>query len=346
MAANPRKAKSKQASNLAEALNFITPATSDDGQPYAAHARFVNGLVVASNGVTTAGYPVEEELTGCPHVGRFKSAITRATGKLQIAETDNGQVSVKGARLRAQVPCVPPETMPSIMPDPRIADIDERIKEGFAALLPLIAEEGESVIETSICLRASSMVATNRTVIFEYWHGIDLPPALAIPKAAAKAVATTKLELTGFGFTEGRSVTFWFDNGAFLKTQLYEDQWSDKNLDDVLNVTSNPVEVPKDLFTGIEAVGDFSPDGAIHFRDDKIKSDYASFGEEGKPSGATYDLKGLQSGHSFTTKLIKLIKPVCDKLDYTTHKDRATFFGLTDKETDKPKLRGVIMKRG
>lgn len=37
-------------------------------------------------------------------------------------------------------------------------------------------------------MQAGSIVATNGAIIFEYWHGIDLPPNMLIPKVAAQAV--------------------------------------------------------------------------------------------------------------------------------------------------------------
>lgn len=342
--AGRRKAVSKTAEKLAEALTFVSVATGDL-HDWAEHGRTINGQIVTSNGLLTAGFPIEEPLSCCPHIGRLISALNRAGKTLQLTEQGNGRLLVAGDRLKALVPCMPPESMPPILPDVRVATIDDRLKDGFKALLPLAAEEGQSIMETSILLQANSMVSTNKQVIFEYWHGIDLPPRLPIPKAAAAAVVKTAIALEGFGFTPDRSVTFYFEGGAWLKTQLYADEWA-KNIDAILNTVGYPADLPKAFFEGVEAVADFSPDGGVHLHEDKIKSDYSAFGgSDGPVTGASYEVPGVQAGHSFTAKLLKLIKPVCDQMDYTTHADKATFVGCVDPTTKQPLLRGVLMKR-
>jgi hypothetical protein len=103
--------------------------------------------------------------------------------------------------------------------------------------------------------------------------------------------------------------------------------------------TAYPAEVPGGLFEGVRAIESFSEDGAIHFHDGKLKTTYDKYrGEEDGPVyGASFEVPGLQAGHSFSANLLRLIEPVCTSLDYTTIDDRAVFGG--------DMLRGVIMKR-
>lgn len=341
-----KKVVSKTAETLAKALTFVSAGIEEGGDTYKAHARIVNGYIVTFNGQLCVGHPIQENELAmvCPHIPTLISAINKSGKSLSMTVNDKGHLSITGENIRAIVPCVPPDQMPSIMPDVKIAELSDTIKEGFKALLPLCGEDGEQAIDYSILLRANSMVATNRSVMFEYWHGIDLPPGLAILKGAAKAIAAVPEKLEGFGWTAGRRVTFWFEGGAFIQSALCGQEWPD--VDKVFNsVVGTPEDLPPGFFEGIEAVASFSKDGAVHFDNDKVRSGYASYGEDGPVYGATYDVPGMVARHVFSARDLKLVKPVCAKIDYWSDENKALFYGPVANGEDMPKIRGVLMKR-
>jgi hypothetical protein len=334
-----RKAKSLQASKLSEALNFIGCASNQAGSmPFQAHARMAGNWIVATDGALCAGHPIEEDMALCPHTGKLVAALNKAGTQLSMTARENGTLLIAGDRLKAIVPCIPGEDIPAVFPDPNVAAISDTIKEGFAKLEPLMKLEADRIVEISLLLRNNSMFSCNGSVIFEYWHGIDLPPwGMALPKPFVQAVAKQSKKLTGFGFSE-RSVTMYFEDGAWIKTQLYDaSQFPD--LDALFDFTAYPADVPGGFFEGVRAIESFSEDGAIHFHEGKLKTTYDKYrGEEDGPVyGASFEVPGLQAGHSFSANLLRLIEPVCTSLDYTTIDDRAVFGG--------DMLRGVIMKR-
>jgi hypothetical protein len=115
-------------------------------------------------------------------------------------------------------------------------------------------------------------------------------------------------------------------------------EWPD--IDKLFDAPCFPAAVPEGLFEAVAAIENFSKDGAVHFHDDKLKTTYDSYDildNAGPVYGATYDVPGLQGKHSFSAKLLRLIQPVCEALDYTSSDDRAFFIGGN--------VRGVIMKR-
>lgn len=337
---NPRKTKAaaKAAQGLVDALTFVEPAINDM-QPYQEYVRFSNKWAIAFDGSIAMGHPIEEELQLCPHLGRLKTAINKAGSTIAISATDNGRISIAGDKLRAVVPCMPGEGLPPVMPDPQCAVIDDRLKEGFKAVVALSKDDAERVFEASVLLRANTIVGCNGNLAIEFWHGIDLPPDMAIPQRAAKALAKSNKPLVGFGFDWGRSATFYFEGGAWLKTQLFAEPWPD--VDSQLNLAAYPVDTPAGLWEALDAITSFSEDGAVHFDTDKLRSTYANAQGEGEALlyGATYDVPGLQGRHSFTAKLLKLAQPACATMDYTTHADRAIFYN------NAANLRGVLMKR-
>lgn len=344
--AGRKKTISKTAETLAKALTFVSAGIEEGKETYKAHCRIVNGYIVTFNGLMCVGHPIEENELAmvCPHIPTLISAINKSGKKLSMAVNDKGNLQVTGENIRAIVPCVSPNDMPPVMPDMSIAVVSDEIKEGFKALLPLVAEEADRIHEMSILLRANTMVAVNGQVMFEYYHGIDLPPGLAIFKTAAKAIATTPEKLEGFGWNGRSTVTFWFEGGAFIQTTIGEGQWPD--VDSVFAKTQgDPAPLPAGFFDGIEAVAGFSADGAVHFDTDKVRSGYANYGADGPVYGATYDVPGMVAKHVFSAKHLKLIKPVCDKIDYWSDENRALFYGPIPNGAEHAKIRGVIQKR-
>lgn len=334
---NPRKAvTSRAAEGLMTAINFVRGATDPDKAEYAKFVRLANRWLIAYDGQVAAGHPIEEELTLCPHLARLSDAIVKAGATLAMSASDGGRLTVAGERLKAVVPCFPIDSVPPVFPDAPIAVIDDRLKAGFEAVTRLAKEDAETVHEGSVLLRANTVVGCNGALALEYWHGIDLPPGLAIPQKAAKLLAKSPLKLERFGFTFGRSATFYFEGGAWIRTQLYGEQWPD--IDAVLNVAADPVEVPG-LFEALDAVTSFSEDGAVHFHESKLKSTYAASNENSPVYGASYDLPGLVAGTHVAAKLLKLAQPAAKKIDYTTHEDKIVFYNI------EAGLRGVLMKR-
>lgn len=335
---NPRKKAGSQASEaLLKALNFVGGAVDTNSlSEFAKHVRISNGWVVAYDGQLAAGHPIEADFSACPHWGRLHHALNKAGNTLSLSLNDGGRLMVSSGPLRAVVPCLPPDTLPPAFPDAPIASIDDRLRVGFETVLKLAKDDAETVYESSVLLRANTVVGCNGSLSLEYWHGIDLPPGLAIPQRAAKMLA--KLEgMVQFGFTWGRSATFHFEGGGWVRTQLYQDEWP--NIDAALNVPAhNLVEIPE-LFDALSAIEAFSEDGAVHFHEGKLKSTYAASNDEGPVYGAAYDIPGLQPGTSLSAKLLKLAKPAAHLIDYQTNPEHVVFVNAADM------VRGVLMKR-
>lgn len=331
--------KSSQAEQLEAALAFIAPVFSDL-QDFSQYVSLTANMACMFNGQLAAGHPIVEELTLSPHLEKLQAALKRCGKTLVITETEAGQLSIKGDKLRALVPCFP-YTGQSIGPNPPMLNGDfNALKEAFRVCGTLASEKGERVIEASLLLEPNACTGTNGAAMLQYWHGIaGLPPHTVIPKAFAAAVAKCPLNITGLGGDWNgeflTSLTLWFENGAWLRTQCYNDRWPD--ISKVIDVASTPVEVPAGLFEAVEAVEAFVENSsAVHFVDGAVQSHAEAI------VGAQYTVKGLAGGKCFNGKLIKQVAPWVKTLDLVTHPDRAFFFGG---EPANP-VRGVLMAMG
>jgi len=337
--ANPRDKKKKASSataKLGAALEFVLPAFKDKGAPYQQFCRISNQQIVAFDGVIALGHPVDEDIQICPHLGQFSDAIKRAGDTLNLTELASGSLSVKGDKLRAVIPCLRDQSeMPPVMPDINCAVIDDRIREGMAAVTTVIKEGDQNTrwIETAALLRANTIFATNGHVCFEFFHGIDLPPNLTIPKAAITAILKSAKPMTGFGFGP-KSVTFYFEDGAWLRSQMFTEEYPDidRLLDKEIGqrLPGDLPDCPPDLFEAVEAVKKFAATSAVYLGPGVVRSHPA------EDVGADYPVEGLTGFHVFNAEYMKMIAPHAKRIDLNRSEQSAIFYG--------DNVRGVIMK--
>jgi hypothetical protein len=334
----PPGASSKPAENAAllAAVDFVGIVETDAFE-HSQYARLSDNFIIAYSNVMVAGHPIAEEINLCPQTAKLRAALIRCGRTLAITEA-NGQISIKGDKLRALVPCLA-EPLANMSPDMPVIQGDfEILKEAFKAGNTVADEKSERMMFASLLLDRNTLTATNGLVLIQYWHGIaNLPPGTVIPKVFAQAVAGVKYKITGIGGafdpTAGfmRSLTIWFDNGSWLKTQCYEDRWQD--ISKVIDVATNPIPVYEGLFEAVEAVEPFCESQAVYFCTNAVQSH-----PEGE-AGAIYEVKDLPAGKIFNPKLIRQVAPYVKTIDLFAATDRGFFFGGTEANP----VRGVFM---
>lgn len=338
------KAKQKSESDdLLAALDFVSAGFSNL-QDFSQYVKLENKQAVVFNGQISAGYPIAEELTLCPQLERFKAALNKCGDSVAITETETGQLSVKGAKLRAIVPCHK-EALPPAWPDEPAFEGDfDVIKEAFKVCGTLASEAGERVHLASLLLENGSCTSTNGAAILQFWHGLPLPPYSVIPKIFAASVAKQKMKITAIGAkfnveqNRSESLTFWFENGAWLKCQCYFDKWP--NVSPVLDVATNPVPIGFDLQEAISSILDFTEEkkGMIHFANGFVQS------HETDNIGAQYKADGLTGGKAFDGKLLKQITGHATSFDLTTYQDKMMFFGGKPENPIRGAVMGVVRR--
>ena len=332
MARGRKPAQAKVAEKLIAALDFVKPATRDvELYQNADHIRFTSGTIIAFNGILSAGHPVEEELEACPHYERLRDALSKAGKTLSITHLETNRLSIKGENLRALVNCVGDDDLAMMNGDFAVAEFDMTpIVDAIKCVGILAKEDAPSVLESSVLLRPNSCAATDRKVMIEAWHGINMPQ-LVLPKPFVVAVSKCDKKAVKFGFSE-TSFTIYYEDGSWYKTQLYAEGWPLEAVDAILNVETFPAPVPPTLFDAIQAVASFSEsEDVCNFREGSVWS------HSNDQTGAQYPVEGLQGDSSYTASYWLKIKHLITSVDYVTFKDKAYFYG--------DKLRGVIQGR-
>lgn len=325
----PKKLPSKSPA-FTEALKFVGTILREEGSANQTHAILVNHTAVAFNGILGAGIKIDEDLYCCPQNKLLLEALSKCNGSLSITQLSKDKLSIKSDKFKAIIPCLDPSMLDLCVPDAPIISINDELKKGLEAVSILCNENSQRVVTASILMNSQSVIATDAHVIFEYWHGIEnLPVGLVIPKSVVKPLMDIKKKLVLLG-NSTNSITFWFEDQSWLKTQLYAEPWP--NLDFILNKQSNPIKVPKDFFAALAAVSPFS-EGDIFFG----KGMLTSHDTEGV--GASFEIEGLPVGLTFSARQLALLKDWATSIDFQAEGPRE---GTTMLMAFGGKMRGAI----
>lgn len=306
MSKQPRK-KDTPSNALLEALKFLSIVTKEVGSSNETHIILANKTASAFNGVLSAGVAIQEELFACPHNHLIIKALSKSRDNISITQLDSKNLSIKSNKFKAIIPCLDITLLQTTIPDQPIAEINDSFKEGLSIVGILANENAQSVVAASILMNCNTLIATDRLVIIEYWHGIDLPSGLALPKALVTALGKCQKKLVKFGFSK-HSATFWFEDNSWIKTQLYNEPWP--NISSILDRPANPLPISPDLWAALDAVADFSPDGLVHTRD-RLLCSHADLN-----AGASYEATGLPPGLTLSAKQLSFIRPWVKRIDW------------------------------
>ncbi len=319
--------KIEPAKRLIEALKFLKPVQKKTGNVQQQFCMITGNWAAASDEVMTIATKIDEDLSVCPQTAQFEEALKKTGEDLSITQLSQTALSVVSGAFKAIVPCVPFDSLSISAPDAPCAVIDDRLKEAFATLAPLATEGAPNAAYASVLLQAGSAVATNGHVLAEYWHGIDLPPGLLVPKAAVAAILKAGKPLAKFGYS-GPSATFWFDDESFIKTQLYGERFP--HYAPLFECEGlNPWPVPTEFFTAVRSIEAFTRNGVVYFENGKLASN------ELENEASTYIIEGLPEGMGFNAKYLLMVEKAFQNVHFDEDSNKAFFFGEN--------VRGVIM---
>jgi len=310
--------KKKEIPSLVRALEFVSLAQRDKGAPYQTHVILKDKRAVAFDGILAAGHMIDEDLDACPHTMTLLAALKQCTGALSISQLPTMRLSIKSGKFKAFVPCTENIEMQSVGPDPVAGVIDNRLRDGLAVVSPFIAENSQRVVMASACIRANSLLATNGHLLLEYWHGISLPPDMIVPKLFINAICKIKKNLTHFGFSD-TTLTIYFEDGSWLRTQLYKERWP--NCDEIMSRTHNAQPVPVGFFEAVEAVEGFAEENRVHIGNGGVASTSI------ETAGAVHEVEGLTAKAIMNLKHLMLMRNLIKRIDFVGNNGVSHFYG-------------------
>lgn len=294
------------AASLIAALEFVSVAQKKAGSASQQFSRMGYGWLCVTNDTLTLGTKIVEQLEVCPHTLMLLDALNKCGSHLVISQVSDGALLVKSGEFEALIPCTNPAEIVISAPDDCIADCDDRLKAALAGCAALVTEGALQVHLAAVLVQAWSCVATNGHAMLELAHGIDLPPGMVMPKAAALAIAKCKKPLVGFGYSPN-SATFWFDDGSFIKTQLFAERYP--NYQRVLEVPTNCAEVPKEFFKAVKLISGFADNNVLTIYEGMLK-----VGDDN--ALVTYNLKTIPAIVKLNLKDLLTVEPYFRNADF------------------------------
>ena len=332
----PRRPRSKAAepsnSKLLEAVRFCSLACNDKGPINETHLYLGAHWAAASNGVITAVCKIEEDIYACPQTKLLQEALSKCGESFALTQLEKS-LSIKGAKFKAIIPCIDPTLLTIPAPDEATADINDNFRVGLEKVSVLVNDNAQNIVAASILLNGRSLVASDRSIIFEFWHGIDLPNGLSLPRAIVAPLSKAGKKLSRLGFSPS-SLTFYYEDESWIKTQLYVEKWPD--ISTLLDRPSNQMPLPRNFWEGFTAVAPFSQDGAIYFDAGTMRSHATD------ATGAAFDVPGLPKGPSFPIRALGLLNGLAETVDFFTP---GSFEGSTMLTFQGLNIRGAIAGR-
>lgn len=301
------KSSSTASSPLLDAISFCSCVSEKLGAPYETHIGLRQNWAIAFNGIVAAGAPIVENVECYAHTLLLVDALSKCEENFSLTQLNNSELSIKSGKFKAIIPCLDPILMQNAVPDPQIVGITNAFKEAVEAVGVIASENANEIFTASVLMNGPSVVSTNRVMVLEYWHGLDLPPDVPLPKEFVSALSKQKKNLTGFGYSSN-SATFYFEDGCWLKTQLYADKWPD--VSSILNRPANLWPIDPNFFKALAAVKSFSEDGNIYTDTNLLMSHLENI------KGATFECTGLPKGVVYPIKQLEIIKPYVKKIDF------------------------------
>lgn len=313
-----RKSKKPQpAKPLLEALKFLKPCHKKSGSVPERFCFLSGHWAAMRNEFLTIGTKIIEDVEACPQYSQFEEALKKVGEEMSITVSQQ-HLCIASDALKMTIPCVNSQELTIGAPDAPIAEIDHRISDALNVLLALPDPKAGEAKYAAILLQSGSAVASDGRALIEYWHGIDLPPNILIPHAAAKAIVKSKKTLTQFGYS-GPSATFWFEDGSFIKTQLYAEQFPEYQ--SLFNLQLFPWELPSEFFQAVRILHKFAAKGIVWFEEGRIASD--DMPEE----ASTYVIEGLPEGMKFHTEFLIKLDAGFNQVYFDIEDNNAYFFG-------------------
>lgn len=328
MARKSSKKEQEEKSELIQALEYVCLNQRDSGTPAQMHCIISGSEIVTFDGIIALGYNLQTDLTGCPQSKTLLAALQRVKGAYSLTQQSPTALILQAGRLRATIPCLEPENLASAAPDPFCAAIPDEWRNGLAIVGDLASETASKVEFASVCVQSGTMIGTDGIVAIEYWHGLNMP-RMILPKSFINTLKKIPHKIVSFGFSEN-TFTLYFDNEAWIKTLLYQDDWPIEQLNKIMSRQMEMFKLPFDFEDAIDNVLPFS-EGQVIIKDGKIQT------HSKENIGASYDLN-VEHNAVFDPAKLKQVLPYVKQINFCTGKGGvALFYG--------DNLRGVICQK-
>lgn len=312
-------------------LRFAQRAT--DGNPQSAFFKIADGRVTGFNGTIAMSAPLQLSFNAAPAAVPFVKAINACEGVVSIAQESAHKIIVTSGKFKASIPCIPIKEVQSVEPEGKVYGDVTNLVECFKVLRPFLVDEVDTGKDWSRNIRVSKGYAyvTDNTVLIQYWFGTVFPVPINIPLEAISEVIHIPEKLESVQMNEN-SITFHFENGLWLRSQLNISPWP--NIEAIIDKTfdfSKLSKITEEFREACLKLGKFG--GKDHLEIYFRGTDMATSRKETNDI-ATIQIEAPASG-CYAVKHLNKILNVATSIDFTSYPKPACFIGKN--------LRGIFV---
>lgn len=307
---------------MLKTLKFIQGAVAKkDFVPVLTHVHIKDGVIQSYNGTVTLCSPIELDIECTPKASTFIKAIQTCKDTVQMSITPTGRLSVKSKGFRTLIEC-------SQDPFPSISLEGERLPlpgSGFisalAALEPMIAEDASRPWARGILMDGKTANATNNIVVAQLWLDFAFPQRINLPHAAVNELIRIKDEPVEM-IINSSTATFIYDDGRWLRTQLYEPKWPDLHGFFATRVDPTGHAIPENFFAALREIQPFVDDlERVHIHEGIV----ATGGD--LAVATTSEVEGLTGSGIYNINQLLLLEKVATKFNFQAWPAPAIFYG-------------------
>lgn len=265
----PKKPTKKEADGLAQQLAFVASILKPKGTPEETCCVISDKAITARNGPLSVGILTEADLTGSPHCLQLIAALSKCKTGYSMTSS-YGTITVKSGPFTAKLPTVV-GLLPSA-PDGYVQPLGPELFAAIAQIAAISDEDADHVQSANICVSEGMVSTTNRHIILQAWHGINLP-TMMIPKRFVSAVIKSGKPIVGIGHSDN-SFTVFFDDNSWLRTIVSEG--TVPPYESYCNWTGSWLPFP-DIWEAVDTIMPFRGNSdAVRLEDGAVKTDTAS----------------------------------------------------------------------
>lgn len=317
-------------STLLSSLKFVKGAIAKkeiiDGLT---HVAIENGTVRSFNGFMALSSPIALDLNCKPKAAPFIKAIENCDDTVHLSMTKAGKLRIKSGGFRVLIECIE-DGANHVTPEGEFFDIDgESVYDAIKTLAPFVGTDASKPWSNGIMLNGQIAMATNNVIAIQYWTGSSFPCIVNLHRQFITEILRIK-KFPVKGQTDGRSLTFHYEDGSWIRSNLLDTNWPDFNK--ILDVPSNPKPLHEQFFEGLNVVKPFmTKDGRVFFENEMVKTHLYDEDE-----GAVFELKGLDLDAAFNLPMLQLLDGIATEIDFNATERYGYFQGKN--------LRGVITR--
>jgi len=296
-----RKSKSQHSATLIDALRFV-------GMNGAEYCSISNNLVTSVTDNICMGHPIEENLEAQANIKSLTQSLCKVNEQATITQLDIDKLHVSSDGLQVYVNCE--QQIKHVKQDEATSVLNMEFINALNHLKLVVSNNGEHIAMKSLLFYAQSIYSTNRYMMVEYWHGLDLP-FVVIDKKLCDLILKCKKETVNFGCSTN-SVSIYFKDDSWIMGKNYQDEWP--NPFAILDGERNYQDISIEFQKALRLVPGFNGAKLAYVVSGRLQS------EPEEKAGASYPISGLADGGIYGTKDLVFLLKFGKKIDCTNPK--------------------------